>query len=50
MCIVPGVPYHISVAAVNRAGQGSIATLTNFTKELGMYTCHSVINYLLITS
>ena len=27
----------MSVAAVNQAGQGSITTLTNFTKELGMY-------------
>ena len=27
----------MSVAAVNRAGQGSITTLTNFTKELGTY-------------
>ena len=38
----------MSVAAVNRAGQGNITTLTNFTKELGMYaiimTC-SVANY-----
>ena len=46
--LVPGVPYLVSVAAVNRAGQGSITTLTNFTKELGMYaiimTC-SVANY-----
>ena len=46
--LVPGVPYRASVAAVNRAGQGSITTLTNFTKELGMYaiimSC-SVSNY-----
>ena len=46
--IVAGVPYCVSVAAVNRAGQGSITTLTNFTKELGMYaiimSC-SVANY-----
>ena len=46
--IVAGVPYSVSVAAVNRAGQGSITTLTNFTKELGMYAiimwC-SVANY-----
>ena len=46
--LVPGVPYRVSVAAVNRIGQGSITTLTNFTKELGMYaiimSC-SVANY-----
>ena len=46
--IVAGVPYRVSVAAVNRVGQGSITTLTNFTKELGMYaiimSC-SVANY-----
>ena len=46
--LVAGVPYRVSVAAVNRAGQGSITTLTNFTKELGMYaiimSC-SVANY-----
>ena len=35
--IDPGVPYCVSVAAVNRAGQGNITTLTNFTKELGTY-------------
>ena len=32
---VPGVPYRVSVVAVNLAGQGNITTLTNFTKELG---------------
>ena len=46
--IVAGVPYRVSVAAVNRVGQGNITTLTNFTKELGMYaiimSC-SVANY-----
>ena len=34
--VVPGIPYLVSVVAVNLAGQGSIATLINFTKELGM--------------
>ena len=36
MSIVAGVPYRVSVAVVNRAGQGNITMLTNFTKELGM--------------
>ena len=36
MSIVAGVPYSVSVAVVNRAGQGNITMLTNFTKELGM--------------
>ena len=35
--LVPGVPYRVSFIAVNRAGQGNITVLTNFTKELGMY-------------
>ena len=34
--VVPGIPYLVSVVAVNLAGQGSIATLINFTKELGI--------------
>ena len=34
--IVAGVPYSVSVAVVNRAGQGNITIITNFTKELGM--------------
>ena len=36
MSIVAGVPYSVSVIALNRAGQGNITILTNFTKELGM--------------
>ena len=36
MSIVAGIPYRVSVAAVNRAGQGNVTMLTNFTKELGM--------------
>ena len=42
----------MNVAAVNRAGQGSITTLTNFTKELGTYviiryTECSIANYII---
>ena len=29
----PGVPYHVSVAAENRVGQGEISTAVNFTRE-----------------
>ena len=36
MSIVAGVPYSVSVAVLNGAGQGSITILTNFTMELGM--------------
>ena len=36
MSIVAGVPYRVSVAVLNGAGQGNITMLTNFTKELGM--------------
>ena len=40
----------MNVAAVNRAGQGSITTLTNFTKELGTYVIirySSIANYII---
>ena len=36
MSIVAGVPYSVSVAVMNEAGQGNVTMLTNFTKELGM--------------
>ena len=49
MYIVPGVPYSVSVATVNRAGQGSITTLTNFTKELGI-NMHNIYCLLIIIS
>jgi hypothetical protein len=32
---VPGIPYNVSVAAVNGAGVGQFSELINFTKELG---------------
>jgi len=31
---VPGVPYVVSIVAVNRAGAGKDSTRTIFTKEL----------------
>jgi hypothetical protein len=34
--LVPGVPYNVSIAAVNRAGQGELSTFILFTRELGM--------------
>ena len=45
MSIVAGVPYSVSVAAVNRAGQGNITMLAHFTKELGMliYTIFTIV-------
>ena len=33
----PGVPYSVSIAAVNRAGLGEISTNIVFTRELGIY-------------
>ena len=30
-----GVPYNVSIAAVNRAGEGQLTMLLFFTKELG---------------
>ena len=37
-CVEPGVPYRVSVAAVNRAGLGETNTKVLFTKELREYT------------
>ena len=31
----PGVPYNVSVAAVNMAGEGEATVLIHFTRELG---------------
>ena len=30
-----GVPYNVSIAAVNKAGLGHVITVTVFTRELG---------------
>ena len=32
---VPGVPYNVSIAAVNRAGIGKMIAFENFTQQLG---------------
>ena len=34
---VPGVPYNVSIAAVNRAGPGEFSVFIHFTKELGKF-------------
>ena len=36
-CIIvePGVPYNVSIAAVNRAGSGEVTASIHFTRELG---------------
>ena len=31
----PGVPYNVSIAAVNRAGMGEVSAMILFTRELG---------------
>ena len=37
-CILDaGVPYYVSVAAVNMAGQGRGNSIVNFTKELSKF-------------
>ena len=38
-CIIEsGVPYNVSVAAVNGSGEGEPSVLIHFTQELGMWT------------
>ena len=32
-----GVPYNVSIAAVNRAGPGEFSVFIHFTRELGMF-------------
>ena len=32
-----GVPYNVSIAAVNRAGPGDFSMFIHFTRELGMF-------------
>ena len=39
---VPGVPYNVSIAAVNRAGPGEFSVFIHFTKELGKFQQHTV--------
>ena len=41
-----GVPYNVSIAAVNRAGPGEFSVFIHFTRELGIdicFICHTVI-------
>ena len=33
--VEPGVPYNVSIAAVNRAGMGEVSAMITFTRELG---------------
>ena len=36
VCIAEsGVPYNVSIAAVNRAGMGEVSAMILFTRELG---------------
>ena len=47
------MPYHVSVAAVNRAGQGEIRTTINFTHELSKSSnslIHALLNHFAATS
>jgi hypothetical protein len=37
--VVPGVPYNVSIAAVNGAGIGQVTTFVNFSQELGISYC-----------
>ena len=49
----PGVPYHVRVAAVNRAGQGEIRTTINFTRELSKsayFLIHALLIHFIATS
>ena len=34
--IDPGVPYNVSIAVINKAGEGVIDTTIHFTREQGM--------------
>jgi hypothetical protein len=52
---VPGIPYNVSVAAVNGAGVGQFSKLINFTKELGELTwltmqrsILNIVNYIIV--
>jgi hypothetical protein len=36
---VPGVPYNVSIAAVNEAGIGQLTQFANFSQELRMSNC-----------
>ena len=47
------MPYHVRVAAVNRAGQGEIRTTINFTRELSKSSnslIHALLNHFAVTS
>ena len=49
----PGVPYHVGVAAVNRAGLGEISTTINFTRELSKlsnFPIHALLIHFTVTS
>jgi hypothetical protein len=40
LCVVSvsGVPYNVSIAAVNRAGPGEFSVIIHFTREQGTHT------------
>jgi hypothetical protein len=35
--VVPGVPYSVTIAAVNKAGAGEFNEVIHFTRQLGTY-------------
>ena len=36
----PGIPYNVSVAAVNSAGRGELESVIAFTEEESKHLCH----------
>jgi hypothetical protein len=43
---VPGIPYNVSVAAVNQAGQGEFSVIIHFTQQLGIDLFSVLLNKL----
>ena len=47
---VAGVPYNVSIAAVNRAGPGEFSVIIHFTQELGIHVANASANAYIIIS
>ena len=48
VCTGPGVPYYISIGAVNEVGEGNITSVTVFTKTGSVYN-YNLMSFYLIT-